>query len=115
LTFDKLYSILVGQCKINDDIFWNLTFRDATNIIDGFYELEQLRQQQEWERTRWLAAVMLSPHAKKGKTIKPTDLIKFDWEKKAKKAKKKRDKAFWDKVDQLHFKEKQKREDGNNR
>lgn len=35
----------------------------------------------EWERTRWLAAVILSPNAKKGRPIKPKDLITFDWEK----------------------------------
>ena len=35
----------------------------------------------DWERTRWLAAISLSPHAKKGKPIKPKDLIVFEWEK----------------------------------
>lgn len=34
----------------------------------------------DWERTRWLAAILLSPHAKKGKPIKPKDLIKFEWD-----------------------------------
>jgi hypothetical protein len=35
----------------------------------------------DWERTRWLGATLLQPHAKKGKQIKPTDLMKFSWEK----------------------------------
>ena len=32
----------------------------------------------EWERIRWLATVLLSPHSKK--TLKPTDLAQFPWE-----------------------------------
>ena len=31
-----------------------------------------------WERTRWLATVLLSPHSKK--TLKPTDIAQFPWE-----------------------------------
>lgn len=35
--------------------------------------------QSEWERTRWLAAVMLSPYSKQ--PINPQKLITFGWEK----------------------------------
>ena len=44
-----------------------------------------MKERFEWERTRWLCAVLLQPHRKKGTSIKPTDLIKFEWEKKDKK------------------------------
>ena len=39
----------------------------------------------EWERTRWLACLLLQPHKKKNSSLKPTDLVRFDWEKKEEK------------------------------
>jgi hypothetical protein len=49
--------------------------------LEGIREAQTQDYRNEWERTRWLATIILSPHAKKGKGIKPTDLIKFEWEK----------------------------------
>tara|TARA_R110000744_G_scaffold139964_3_gene251123 strand:- start:2126 stop:2407 length:282 start_codon:yes stop_codon:yes gene_type:complete len=49
--------------------------------MDGFNDLENMRQRQEWERCRWQTAYLLNPHTGKGKTIKPTDLIEFEWDK----------------------------------
>lgn len=44
----------------------------------------QQKTQESWEQTRWIAAVLLQPHMKKGKRMKPTDLVKFPWEEKPK-------------------------------
>ena len=44
------------------------------------YKSEQQQIQISWEQTRWIAAVLLQPHMKKGKRMKPTDLVKFPWE-----------------------------------
>jgi len=41
----------------------------------------QQRYRSEMERTRWLAALILSPHAKKGQPINPQKLCQFSWEK----------------------------------
>lgn len=49
--------------------------------LEGTREAQTQEYRNEWERTRWLATIILSPHAKKGKGIKPADLIKFEWEK----------------------------------
>ena len=49
-------------------------------------EIEQQRQEIEWERVRWQTAALLSPHAKKGQRIKPADLVKFPWEETARRA-----------------------------
>lgn len=49
--------------------------------LEGTREAQTQDYRNEWERTRWLATIILSPHTKKGKGIKPTDLIKFEWEK----------------------------------
>lgn len=43
--------------------------------------MEEARERSRWEQIRWLAAVMLAPHTKKGKSIKPRDLVTFPWEK----------------------------------
>ena len=49
--------------------------------LEGLREAQTQDFRNEWERTRWLATIILSPHAKKGKGIKPKDLIEFEWEK----------------------------------
>jgi hypothetical protein len=62
-----------------------MTFEEFCAAAQGMHKQEEFRQQQEWERIRWLAAVNLSPHSKAGHKIKPTDLCIFPWEKKKKK------------------------------
>jgi len=37
-------------------------------------------EQMEWERVRWLACVLLTPHSKPGRTMQPRDLIRFPWD-----------------------------------
>lgn len=48
--------------------------------IEGNSEMEDARQRQAWERTRWAAAALLQPHISKGKKLKLTDLVQFPWE-----------------------------------
>tara|TARA_R100001163_G_scaffold8617_4_gene8476 strand:+ start:873 stop:1154 length:282 start_codon:yes stop_codon:yes gene_type:complete len=50
--------------------------------LDGFYELENIRERSKWERTRWQTTLLLNIQIAKGKKLKPTDLIKFEWDKK---------------------------------
>ena len=51
----------------------------------GSIEKENAKQRADWERTRWLACVMLQPHKKKSQKLQPQDLVKFDWERKEEK------------------------------
>ena len=67
------------------DEFYDMLPKHFWLKMDGFNELENIRQRAEWERCRWQTAMLLNVHTKKGKTIKPTDLIEFDWDKKKKK------------------------------
>jgi hypothetical protein len=62
-----------------------MTLPEFLLAAEGFHQLEEVRQQAHWERTRWLATLTLSPHTKKGHSIKPTDLAIFPWEKQKKK------------------------------
>ena len=58
-----------------------MTLSDFAFAAQGFHDLEENRERQQWERTRWLGALLLQPHAKKGTRMKPTDIAKFPWDK----------------------------------
>ena len=49
--------------------------------VEGFYDLLQLKERNEWERARWQTCILLNVHLPKGKMVKPKDLLKFDNEK----------------------------------
>ena len=68
------------------DEFYDMLPRYFFNKMDGFFELEQLRDRSAWERTRWQTCYLLNIHIEKSKQIKLKDLIKFGWEKDDKKA-----------------------------
>ena len=70
--------------RLSPTAFYDMTFMDFQLAAEGFFNLEERRQQSEWERMRWLGALLLSPHAKKGQSIKPQDIATFPWEKKPK-------------------------------
>lgn len=63
-----------------EDEFWNTTWRSLYNRIEGFFEVENRKEQAQWERVRWQSALILQMFAKKGKRVKPKDLIEFPWE-----------------------------------
>lgn len=50
------------------------------SIMDSFYEFENNKERQEWERARFIAFMTVKPHDTKKKFKKPSDLIKFGWE-----------------------------------
>ena len=62
--------------------FYNYLPKHFWNKLDGFYELENIRERGKWERTRWQTTLLLNIQIAKGKKIKPTDLIEFEWDKK---------------------------------
>jgi len=66
------------------DEFYDMLPREFWNKVDGFYELENLRQRNDWERTRWSTCLLLNIQLPKHKTIKPTELIEFQWDEKKK-------------------------------
>ena len=59
--------------------------REFWNRVNGFYKLENMRERQNWERERWSTCILVNMQVTKGKRIKPTDLITFDWEQDKKK------------------------------
>ena len=68
---------------MNVDDFYDMLPREFWNKVDGFYELENMRQRSDWERTRWSTCLLLNIQLPKNKSIKPTDLMRYQWEKEA--------------------------------
>jgi len=68
--------------RLSPSCFYDMELSEFLLAAEGFQDLQQYKQREHWERTRWLAAIVLQPHAKKGTRIKPTDIAKFPWEKK---------------------------------
>ena len=56
--------------------------------MSGFYKLQNLKERQGWERTRWQTWLLLNIQMEKGKKLKITDLAHFDWDKKDNKKRK---------------------------
>ena len=75
--------IAFGQLGMNVDDFYDMLPREFWNKVDGFYELENMRQRSDWERTRWSTCLLLNIQLPKNKSIKPTDLMRFEWEEEA--------------------------------
>lgn len=72
---------------LNPEVFLDMIPKYFWRKMDGFYKLINLKERQNWERCRWQTTILLNVHTEKGKTIKPTDLIKFEWEKEEEKKK----------------------------
>ena len=49
-------------------------------IIKAWSEREESLYRDRWERTRFMAHCFLSPYQKKGKKLKPTDIVRFPWD-----------------------------------
>lgn len=60
-----------------------MTLPMIAQAVEGWEEVEQRRARDNWERTRWLACALLQPHMRKGKKLRPTDLLRFPWEKRS--------------------------------
>jgi hypothetical protein len=69
MTTDELYGMIPVY-------FWNK--------LSGFFELERMRERQNWERSRWETCLLLNIQIPKGKKLKPTDLFEFEDEVKRK-------------------------------
>ena len=60
--------------------YYSSSIEVVLSIIDSFYAFQNNKEQQEWERARFVAFMTIKPHDSKKKFKKPSDLIKFDWE-----------------------------------
>jgi hypothetical protein len=63
-----------------EEEFWDTTWRSLYNRIEGYFEIENKKEQANWERVRWQSALILQMFAKKGKKVKLKDVAVFPWE-----------------------------------
>lgn len=61
-----------------------MTVEEFIWAFEGHTKEEEQRARDEWDRARWMCAILLSPHSKKGQRIQPTDLASFPWDEKSK-------------------------------
>jgi hypothetical protein len=60
--------------------YYSSNIEVVLSIIDSFYAFQNSKEQQEWERARFVAFMTIKPHDTRKKFKKPSDLIRFDWE-----------------------------------
>lgn len=70
----------LGQMGYSPAVLFNMDYGTYLLAYRGYVEQEERRERQQWERIRWQTAALLSVHAKKGKQVRPMDLITFPWE-----------------------------------
>ena len=72
----RLYEEIVGRGGVSPShFFYRMTFGEAAAYMRGL----QLREREEWERTRWMMWAAIMPHCKK--KLEYQDIMKFTWDK----------------------------------
>ena len=70
-----MFGICVGQLGMDSDDFYQCELWEVNAVINSFYELQQRKETEEWERMRMLAFYSVKPHDSKNKIKKPLDLF----------------------------------------
>lgn len=70
----------MGELRLSPSSFWDTTLTELFAAVRGYRESVNRQGREQWEQVRWLATSIITPHLKKGKRLKPTDLMKFPWE-----------------------------------
>ena len=68
----------LGALRFSPSVFWEMTIRELFAAMQGAAEVEERAYRVSWEQARWVAAMVIQPHTKK--SVKPTDLARFPWE-----------------------------------
>ena len=76
----------MGILRYSPSEFWGCTLGEILTALEYYNNIDQAKQRAAWERSRFIAHVLLQPHAKKGSRIKPEDIVQFTWEKAREKA-----------------------------
>lgn len=65
---------------MSEQDFWDSTLRAIYNRRNGFHDLEEMRQRQEWERTRWQTAILATLQVDKKNRTKLDKALKLPWD-----------------------------------
>ena len=70
----------IGVLHLSPSAFWSMTFDELSLALEANRETVEMQERYEWERTRWLATIFMQPHLRKGRKLRPKDLMQFPWE-----------------------------------
>ena len=82
-----MVGIAVGQMGMSLGDTYSLTLDELAAIHRQWLSLREADHRDRWERTRFLAHCTLSPYRKKGRQLRPTDIVRFPWDKRVEAAK----------------------------
>lgn len=63
--------------------FERCTPSEFTTLVEAWQKHETALAQRSWEQARFIAMTNLQPYSKKA--LKPTDIVRFDWDEEKKK------------------------------
>lgn len=73
-----LLDFYIGQCGIQPDVFWKNTLNENIRLSESF----QIKQNLEWERLRYVSAMMINLNAtKSSQRIQPNKLFELPQDK----------------------------------
>lgn len=82
--FDSLFYLGFSYLKLSADGFWDATPAEINWMYFGEKERREEQERGDWERARFTGYLAFAPHAgKNSKVKKPSDLVKFSWEREA--------------------------------
>ena len=70
----------IGALRLSPSAFWSMTFGELSLALEANRETAEMEERFAWERTRWLATIYMQPHLRKGRKLRPKDLMQFPWE-----------------------------------
>ena len=71
-------AIGVGQIGLSIKDWRRLTPGQFAKAYKQYLNADEIKFKRSWEQVRFMCAVLLSPHSKKG--LKPQDICKFEWD-----------------------------------
>lgn len=77
MTWETLLRIALGQLGWKEHEFWNASFKALFLAIEGFYELQNAREKEEWIRAQFISYHAILPYIPRGKHDKVRRQIFF--------------------------------------
>lgn len=68
-----MYSECVALLGIEPEKVWGMAYSDLTLMLAGYW----YKDMRQWEHTRAIMGAVINVHAKKGKALKPHEIIRL--------------------------------------
>lgn len=71
---------VAGGLGMSESEFWRTSLRYLYNRLEGYQKMREMESRERYEVARYMAAITVGPHVKKGAIKRLTDLGEFPWE-----------------------------------